>query len=340
MSLTYPFEQGPEQHQAVTIHPHIKWVRSPLPFSLSHINCYLLKDGDGWCVVDTGMNGEASIAQWQTTINAVLEGAPITRVIATHHHPDHIGLAGWFCDTYRAAFYTTELEYFYTRTFHAPKRKEKYWESVEYFDRTAMKSESKDALLADNNYHHMVWEIPSSFHRLQDQQTLTIGDFEWQAITTRGHSPEHLSLYCKELDLLISGDQVLPEITSNVSITSTQAYANPLQDWYDAHHKIQANVPDSVTVLPAHQLPFKGLHERLAQVLAHHEERLDKILTLSHQEKTAQQLTDELFERDMDAFQNFLAVGECMAHINMLLDQGKMQRRLDDGLWLFSRLTD
>lgn len=339
MGNSYPFSEGPEPGQAISIHPLVKWVRLPLPFSLDHINCYLIRDGEGWCVVDTGMKGDKAIAIWQQLIRDALDGLPVTRVIATHHHPDHIGLAGWFGDTFQVPFYTSEAEYFYTRTFHAPKREERYWESVAYFDLTDMREESKNALLGDNNYHHMVWEVPSAFHRLKDGETVSIGDTQWQVITTRGHSPEHVSLYCAGLDMLVSGDQVLPEITSNVSISSTQAYANPLQDWFDAHQKIRDSVPDSVLILPAHQLPFHGLHDRLDEVVAHHHERLDKILTLSQSPKSAQTLTNKLFERDMDSFQNFLAVGECMAHINWLLEEKRMSRNEVEGVWMFTALN-
>lgn len=316
MAISYPLSDAPENYGAVTIHPHVKWVRSPLPFSLAHINCYLLKDGEGWCVVDTGMQGKNAIQTWQNVIKHSLNGESITRVISTHHHPDHIGLAGWFCDQFQIPFYTTEAEYYYTRTFHAPKRQSPYWESVQYFDRTAMREDSKNALLADSNYTHLVAEVPSAFHRLSDGNIIKIGDFHWQVITTRGHSPEHLSLYCEELDMYISGDQVLPEITSNVSVSSTQPKANPLQDWFAAHEKIKNHVPDSVLVLPAHQLPFRGLHHRLQEVIDHHQERLDKILTLCKTPLNTQQLTDLLFDREMDPFQNFLAVGECLAHLN------------------------
>ncbi len=338
MANSYPFSEGPQFGQSVDINPLVKWVRAPLGFSLDHINCYLIRDGEGWCVVDTGMHGGKGVDVWNELIATQLEGLPVTRVFATHHHPDHIGLAGWLCDTFQVPLYTSEAEYFYTRTFHAPKRKDRYWESVEYFDLTNMREESKDALLADNNFHHMVWEVPSAFHRVCDGDTVKIGETDWQVMTTRGHSPEHVSLYCASLDLLISGDQVLPEITSNVSISSTQAYANPLQDWFEAHQKIAAKVPDSVLVLPAHQLPFKGLHSRLDEVIAHHHERLDKVLTLCSEPTDAQSLTNYLFERELDTFQNFLAVGECMAHVNWLLSEGKLQRETAGGVWQFSRV--
>ncbi|MCG8317502.1 MAG: MBL fold metallo-hydrolase [Pseudomonadales bacterium] len=338
MSLDYPYQDAPEKHQSVTIHSHVKWVRSPLPFSLASINCYLLKDGDGWCVVDTGMNGQNSIDTWESIIDTQLDGKPITRVIVTHHHPDHIGLAGWFCEKFQVPFYTTELEYYYTRAFYAPKRKDQYWESVKYFDLSAIDKESRDAVLADSTYGELVWEVPSAFHRIEDGESLKIGDFEWQAITTRGHAPEHLSLYCEALDLYISGDQVLPEITSNVSISSTQATANPLKDWFTAHDIVAHRVPDSVLVLPAHQLPFKGLHRRLQAVVDHHKERLEQIESLSLAPIDAQSISRKLFKRELDNFQNFLAVGEVMAHLNWLVAEGRMQVKVENGINQFLKI--
>lgn len=328
MSLTFPFTDPPENHHAVSIHPHVKWVRMPLPFSLAHINCYLIKDGEGWCVVDTGMNGKDSRKRWEKVIADSLNGAPITKVITTHHHPDHNGSAGWLCDSFKAPYFTTEAEYYYARTFHAPKRKQRYWESEQYFDRTGMNDESKDAVLGDENYSALVSELPGAFHRVMDGEHVQIGDYSWKAVTTRGHSPEHLSLYCAELDMMLSGDQVLPKITSNVSVSPTQALTNPLKDWLEGHDKIADHIPDSVLVLPAHELPFHGLHQRLQDVVDHHHERLDAIETICQTPCNAQQITDQLFDRELDSFQNFLAVGEVVAHINWLLDEGRLSVEL------------
>lgn len=332
MSLHYPFQQPPGQGEVVDITPDVKWLRSPLPLSLNHINCYLLRDnspqGSGWCVLDTGMNGDEARQQWLDVIEGQLNGEPITRVIVTHHHPDHVGLAGWLCDHHRVSLYMTEAEYFYTRTLNSDTQQEHYWEAAQYFDRTGISKDDRNALLVNKHYNHLVSSVPTCFRRVKDGDTLTIGAHQWEAITTRGHSPEHLSLYCRELDILISGDQVLPEITSNVSVTPTQSTDNPLQDWIAAHTKIEQRVPDSVLILPAHQLPFKGLHQRLRAVVAHHEERLDAILALLTEPKSAQQITRELFDKSLESFQNFLAVGEVVAHLHYLLEQGRAKREL------------
>ena len=335
MSLVFPFPDAPQRNQTIDICPEVKWLRSPLPLTLDHINCYLIKDGDGWAIVDTGMNVEVTRKHWETIISTQLNNAPITKVIVTHQHPDHVGLAGWLCREHKAPLLMSESEYLCSRMYFSHGQADAYWEVEEFFSRSAMNKDTIKGLMESNNFYETVYELPPSFHRVKEGQLVTIGDHQWLAINTRGHSPEHLSLYCEALDIYISGDQVLPKITSNVSITSVFPESSPLADWYEAHERIPTIVPDSVLVLPAHEKPFKGLHYRLADVIAHHEERLDKLMALCQEPLNAQQLTIKLFERELDAFQNYLAVGECLAHVHFLLDQGKINRSLVDGVYYY-----
>ncbi|MBA55034.1 MAG: hypothetical protein CMK89_11320 [Pseudomonadales bacterium] len=345
-SKHYPFQTPPGQGEAIAINEQVKWLRSPLPLSLNHINCYLLRDEGGWCVVDTGMNGDAARQQWLDVIETQLDGEPITRVIVTHHHPDHVGLAGWLCDTHQVSLYTTEAEYLYTCAMNAASgdgsRNAPYWEVTRYFNQTGISETDRNALLDNKDYNHLVSSVPAAYHRIQDGDRIQIGSQQWEAITTRGHAPEHLCLYCRELDILISGDQVLPEITSNVSVSPTVPEDNPLDDWLQAHDKMATRVPDSVLVLPAHQLPFTGLHGRLQEVIEHHRERLDALLALmdqpnSSQRKSAQQLTREMFDKSLEPFQNFLAVGEVVAHLHYLLAEGRTKRELIGQVYYYGR---
>lgn len=343
MSLSFPFSQPPGSGDVVEITPDVKWLRSPLPMSLDHINCYLLRDTEkdgvqGWCVVDAGMNGDAARQQWLDVIEGQLPGERISRVIATHHHPDHVGLVGWLCDQFQVPLFMTEGEYFHTVAFNAfnsVSREQPYWEEQQYFDRTGISEADRKVLLANQDYNHLVSPVPSSFHRLRDGMRVKIGCHQWQVITTRGHAPEHLCLYCAEQGILISGDQVLPGITSNVSVSPTQPDDNPLRDWIDAHETVRQRVPDTVLVLPAHQMPFYGLHQRLTAVVDHHRERLDALVDLMSPPKTAQQLTKELFKRELEAFQNFLAVGEVVAHLHYLLEQGLIRRELRGDVYYY-----
>lgn len=336
MTLQYPFSEPPGKGSAIAIHDDIKWLRTPLPLSLNHINCYLLRDGDGWAVVDTGMNSEAARYQWLAVIDNELHGAPLTRVFVTHHHPDHVGLAGWLCDRFQIPLWMSESEYFHTCAFNAPRRSKPYWQVEQYFLQSGMSLESQQSLYSNDDYNHMVSEVPESYHRLTDQQRISIGGRDWLAITSRGHAPEHLSLYSPELNIYFSGDQLLPKITSNVSVSPTTPDADPLGDWLSAHERLPHLLPDNALVLPAHQLPFHGVHTRLQQVVDHHEQRMEKLLRLCQSPQTAQQLTTQLFDRKLDAFQNFLAVGECLAHLHRLLSLGKVQRNQQDGIHYFS----
>ena len=337
MALKFPFSDAPGKNQLVDIHDDVKWLRSPLPLSLDHINCYLLRDGDGWAIVDTGMNVEVTRNHWLDIVETHLKGAPITKVFVTHQHPDHVGLAGWLCRTFEASLFMTETEYLCSRVYTTNSQSDPFWETDEYFESTNMSKDTRAGLRKSNSFNDSVSAMPPCFHRIKDLQSIRVGNYDWQAITTRGHAPEHLSLYCAELDLLISGDQVLPRITSNVSITSINPHDSPLTDWYLAHEKVESLVPDTVTVLPAHELPFIGLHERLKAVIEHHDERVEKLFELCETGQDAQALTTQLFERELDHFQNYLAVGECLAHLNMMIEQGRITRSLKGKVYLYQQ---
>src|SRR5690606_5240720 len=122
--------------------------------------------------------------------------------------------------------------------------------------------------------------LPESYQRLEDGAELTLGGQRWQVITTGGHSPEHACLYCPALKLLISGDQVLPKISSNVSVFATEPQANPLREWYASLDKLERLVPADVLVLPSHNEPFHGLHERLASLRAGQDRALERLRQL------------------------------------------------------------
>lgn len=333
----FPFDTPPGHNEVVDITPAVKWLRSPLPLSLDHINCYLIKDGDGWCVVDTGMNAKATRDHWLGIIETHLDNAPITKVIVTHQHPDHVGLAGWLCKNHRAKLLMSEQEYLCSRVYMNHGQADDYWEVEQFFRRSAMSQHTLEGLATSNNFYDSVYTLPSSYHELKDGCPVQIGEHLWEPIITRGHAQAHVSLYCKHLDLYLSGDQVLPRITSNVSVISSAPESSPLTDWYEAHDIVEQRVPDSVLILPAHEMPFFGLHHRLQDVIAHHEERLERVLEICESPRNAQAITQALFEKEFDPFQNYLAVGECLAHIHRLMEQGKVTRTLHDDVYLYQR---
>lgn len=337
-SLTYPFDDLPAAGTTRVIAPGIKWLQMPLPFALDHINLYLLEDGDGWVLVDTGIRGDKTRDFWLQIFDNELDRKPITRVIATHMHPDHLGQAGWLCRHFNAPLLMSRTEYFYARTFSNENARVLPPEAIQFYERGGI----PEPILAEirsrgwGGFSNNVEPLPIGYHRLIDNQVLTIGGRQWRVVTGSGHSPEHVCLYCDELDVLISGDQVLPRITSNVSVNANEPEEDPLHYWLDSHHKFLSLLPDTAFVLPSHNRPFYGLHARLLYLIEHHEDRMlaceEKCVT----PQTAHDLLPVMFSRELDSFQIMLALGECIAHLHCLMGRGRLERFLDqDGRYRY-----
>src|SRR5690348_9332750 len=245
--LTYPFATLPVAGEMIDVAPGVKWQRMPLPFSLNHINLWAIEDEDGWTVVDTGMKTPQIAATWETILAGPLAGRPIKRVICTHMHPDHVGMAGWLTRRFDCPFWMTRLEYVTCRMLVADTGREAPNDALRFYKASGWKAADLEHYKARfGGFGKMVYALPDSYHRVSAGDRLTIGGRVWQAIIGRGHSPEHLCLYCPELHVLISGDQVLPKITSNVSVFPTEPEADPLTDWLESLAEIRQTVPDEV----------------------------------------------------------------------------------------------
>lgn len=336
-SLTYPFDDLPPAGTACDVAPGIKWLQMPLPFALDHINLYLIEDGDGWVIVDTGIRGDKTQNFWREIFAGALGGKPVTRVIVTHMHPDHLGQAGWLCRHWNAPLLMSRTEYFYARTFSNENVRELPPEAIQFYQRGGIPENilTEIASRGWGGFSSNVEPMPVGYHRLIDDQILTIGGREWRVVTGSGHSPEHVCLYCEEIDVLISGDQVLPRITSNVSVNANEPEEDPLSYWLDSHRKF-LSLPDTALVLPSHNRPFYGLHTRLRYLLEHHEDRMlaceEKCVT----PQTAHDLLPVMFSRPLDSFQIMLALGECIAHLHCLMGRGRLERTLDqDGRYRY-----
>lgn len=315
----------------------VYWLRMGLPFALDHINLWLLRDGDGWTVVDCGIANDATRAGWESVFATVLDGLSIRRVIATHCHPDHVGLSGWLCERWKAPLWMTTGEYGFARMMSA---------SLPGVDGTAMLPHFQRHGLTDpavmeqlkgrkSYYPTLVPAVPPEYQRLQDAQGLTVGKHDWRVITGFGHSPEHASLYCAELKLLISGDMVLPRISTNVSVFAVEPQANPVQLFLDSLQKFH-KLPEDVLVLPSHGKPFRGLHTRIVQLTDHHRERLAEVLEACATPQSAADIVPIMFRRALDAHQLTFAMGEALAHLHKLWFDGVLQRQTDaDGVIRF-----
>lgn len=295
-----------------------------MPFRLDHINVWAIETARGWVLVDTGLNTPDTVADWLALTKEGPLARPLQGIYATHMHPDHIGLAGWLARRTGAPLHMTRIEYLSCRVMHADSNQEAPPEGVLFHRRAGWSDSAMEGYRSRfGNFGKHIYKLPESYVRLQDGQQFQLGEYVWRVITTGGHSPEHACLYCPDLKLLISGDQVLPRISSNVSVFAAEPWANPLQEWYESLDKLMNTVPDDVLVLPSHNEPFFGLHERLASLKSGQDRSLDRLTqSLS---VGPQRIIDTLsaqFGRPIgedDAEQLSFATGESVACMNFLL---------------------
>jgi glyoxylase-like metal-dependent hydrolase (beta-lactamase superfamily II) len=340
--LAYPFgDTIPAPGTVHDIAPGLRWLRMPLPFALDHINLWLLDDESagkqGYALVDCGASTDATRAAWEEIIVGAMDNQPLHRVFATHCHPDHVGLSGWLCERFQAPFWTSAAEFGFARMMAAALPGVDGPSAIPHFQRHGLVDPAMlEQMQGRRNYYpSLVPAVPAAYTRLQDGQRVTIGGREWRVITGFGHSPEHVSLYAEEGRLLISGDMVLPRISTNVSVFAVEPDGNPLAQYLASLDKF-ADLPEDTLVLPSHGKPFRGLHVRIAQLRAHHSARLEEVRAACSVPRSAVDIVPLMFRRQLDAHQLSFAVGEALAHLHMLWYAGILKRvTVQDGVIRF-----
>ena len=336
--LTYPFAEIPEYGTTLEVAPGVYWLRMPLPMSLNHINLYLLEGNSDWTIVDSGIRGEETRGHWHDIFENCLKGKPVTQIICTHMHPDHTGQAGFLSNRWRAPLLMSYSEYYQARLMGTMMQEGDNWFMSDYFERAGLSIEFLEKMRDMRSQFAPEPEdlpIPGSYIRLSDGEQIQIGANNWEVVVGTGHSPEHVCLYCRKLKLLISGDQILPVITSNVSVMPTEPFANPMLGWMESHEKFKARIPDDTLVLPAHNEPFYGVRERLQQLIDHHDDRMLIIEENCVEPQIALDLLPFLFKRELEAHSMFMGLGECIAHLHYLIDYGRIERTLKDNRFYY-----
>jgi len=332
--IAYAFDQSPDHGATMPVGSGIVWLRMPLPFTLGHINVWLLEDDGGWAIVDTGVNVDEARDIWEQTFRGAMQDRPVRRILVSHLHPDHVGCAGWLADRLDAPLWMSREEYFLCRILVADTGRETPPEGDKFYTAAGFRTDQMAY------YHKMfgmfgkyVAELPESYTRLKDGDMLEIGAHSWEVIVGRGHSPEHVCLYSAQDNILISGDQLLPRISSNVSVYPTEPAADPLDDWLDSLSLLKRRIAPDVLVLPAHGRPFRGAHERLDALIAEHADSLTKLETACSEPQRAVDVFPSLFKSEIDRHNLIMATGESIAHLNYLVNKDRLTiERDDDGV--------
>jgi glyoxylase-like metal-dependent hydrolase (beta-lactamase superfamily II) len=337
--LTYPLgDTLPAPGATLEVAPGVRWVRMGLPFALDHINLWLLRDGDGWTIVDCGITNDATRAQWEQVFETQLDGLPVLRVIVTHMHPDHMGLAHWLTERWGCRLWVSATDYNAARMASTSTIGFGGDSAAAFFASHGLTDpESVARVRARSNYYAgMVPKVPPQFRRLMDGHHVRIGAHDWTCIAGYGHAPEHMALHCQALNVLISGDMVLPRISTNVSVYDLEPEGNPLPLYLASIERLHA-LPADTLVLPSHGKPFRGLHARIAQLREHHDERLAEVLhACGERPHAASELLELLFRRKLDLHQTTFAMGEAIAHLHLLWMDGRLVRETGaDGVWRF-----
>ena len=353
--LDYPFgDTLPPAGSAMELAPGIKWIRMGLPFALDHINLWLLRDEmddvarpgekiQGWTIVDCCISREESRAQWKEVFATQLEGLPVLRVIVTHMHPDHIGNAHWICEHWTTPAHACRMwisagDYLSARLSSSITTSFGGEGAARFFAAHGLTdAASLEEIRGRSGYYtDLVPNVPSSYIRLMDGGTVRIGGRDWTCISGYGHAPEHMALHCKELAVLISGDMVLPRISTNISVYDLEPEADSLRLFLDSINKFLPLAQDTL-VLPSHGKPFRGLHIRIQQLHDHHRDRLAEVLEACTQQPcSGADILPVMFKRKLDLHQTTFAMGESVAHLHLLWHEGRLSRALGvDGIYRF-----
>ena len=337
-ALRYPWETPPDHGQAIEIADGLLWVRLPLPMALDHVNIYALDEGDSWTIVDTGIYTKRSVALWQQVLDGPLAGKPVGRVILTHHHPDHVGMAGWLMARFDAELVATRTSWLMARMLILDEEERPTEQALKLWRAAGMDGaiyeERKNS--RPFNFADACHALPVGYTRVKEGDVLRAGGRDWDVRIGNGHAPEHLTLWSRDDNLVLAGDQILPSISPNIGVYPTEPEADPLCDWLDSCARFATLARADHLVLGGHKMPFTGLPLRMRQLTENHHGALDRLRAHLAEPRTAGECFAPLFKRKIDHGTYGLALVEAVAHLNHLHQAGEVSRtRRDDGAWLW-----
>ena len=332
-----PFPEAPAEGQAIEVAEGVLWMRLPLPMALDHVNIFALDEGDCWALIDTGFYSKRGLRIWDKLFAGPLSGKPIGKVLITHHHPDHVGMAGWFQTHHEVELLGSRTAWLMARMLTLDDQSKPTPETLKFWRRAGMDpeiyQERKDG--RPFNFADMVYPMPLGFTRLVEGQSLCLGGRDWTVRMGNGHAPEHATLWSD--DLVIGGDQLLSTISPNLGVYATEPEAEPVGEWLESCTRLSSYATDNQLVLPGHKLPFRGLPFRLKQLIQNHHGALDRLQAHIATPKTAHECFAPLFKRKIGHGEYGLALVEAVAHLNHLHQTGRATRtqQADGEAWVY-----
>jgi len=337
-TLRYPWAEPPANGEACEVAPGVLWIRLPLPMALDHVNIYALDDGESWTIVDTGIHSKRSVKLWESVLAGPLQGKPVGRVILTHHHPDHVGMAGWLMDRFGAELMASRTAWLMARMLILDEEDRPTEQALAYWRSAGMDPEVFEARKKDRpyNFADVCYPLPVGYTRLRQGDVIRAGGRDWDVHMGNGHAPEHVTLWSRDDNLVLAGDQIIASISPNIGVYPTEPEADPLSDWMEACERLAGLARDDNLVLPGHKLPFTGLPVRLRQLIENHHGALRRLRAHLDEPKVAAECFAPLFKRKIDQGTYGLALVEAVAHLNHLHHLGQVTRsRRADGAWLW-----
>lgn len=341
-TLSFPWDNPPETGEAIEVAGGVLWLRLPLPMKLDHVNVYALDDGDGWTLVDTGFDTHKTRDIWAGLLAGPLKGKPVRRVVATHHHPDHIGLAGWFQTDFGAELVTSRTSWLFARMLTLDVQEVMPPETEAYYRSAGMDPELLAQRKAERpfNFANVVAPLPLGYTRVKEGDTIRMGGRRWAVHMGDGHAPEHATFWSLDDDLVLTGDQILSSISPNIGVHATEPLADPLAEWLAACERLSVLARPGQLALGGHKMPFVGLPLRMAQLIQNHHSALKRLVKHLEQPHSAAECFPPLFKRTIGPGEYGLALVEAVSHVNHLYLSGQVSRsRRDDGAWVYQALV-